>query len=113
MILARKLGALAKEATVFEKFKLITSSIWNFLRPLIVLFLSEIGPILAKAAAAAVRSAAEARADQPGIVKREYARSIIVADLQRQGIEIGANLTESAVNAAIEAAVLGLKAEGK
>lgn len=98
---------------MFDRLKLITSSVWGFLKPMIAVFLSAMGPVLAKSAAAAVRSVAESQPVAPGYVKRESARSIIVADLTRQGIEVGAQVTESAINAAIEAAVLGLKAEGK
>lgn len=96
-----------------NRFKLLFSSVWGFLKPLAAVFLSATGPILAKSAAAAVRSVEESKPAVPGHVKRESARQTIINDLKRQGIEVGAQVAESAVNAAIEAAVLGLQAEGK
>lgn len=107
LVLARKLSTL-KEAVMFEKLKLITSGVWNFLRPLIAVFLSSVGPILAEAAAAAVR--AQAGKSISNTAKRNNAYSMILVDLRSKGVEVGAQVTEAGVNAAIEAAVLGLKA---
>jgi hypothetical protein len=95
---------------MFEKLRLITSSTWSFLRPLIVIFLSKVGPVLAKAASAAV--AAQAQRAASGYEKRAGAFNQIESSLVSQGIAVGTDVTASMINAAIEVAVLKLKAEG-
>ena len=103
---------ILKEDTMLERLKLITSSLWGFLAPFVKIFLSAMGPALAKAALAAVMNTEKYYAGEPGATKRDEAYKMIVSDLTRQGIEIGAQVTGSMVNAAIEAAVQKLKAEG-
>ena len=61
---------------MFEKIKFLASSMWSFLRPLIKVFLSEIGPVLAQAATAAVQAAAVKAIN--GSEKREGAYSEIL-----------------------------------
>lgn len=94
------------------RFKLLLSSLWGFLQPFVAIFLSEIGPVLAHSATEAVKLAAANLANEPGAVKRGAAFDMIVADLRHQGIELGVQVSTSMINAAIEAAVLGLKAKG-
>lgn len=93
------------------RFKLLFSSLWAFLQPFVNVFLSEFGPVLAKSALAAVKITAANLATEPGAVKRENAYAMIVSDLKRQGIQLGAQITSSMINAALEAAVQKLKAD--
>lgn len=89
---------------MWERIKLIRSGVWNFLRPMIRVFLSEAGPILAKAAINAVTAAA-GMTTATGPEKRQAANSIMRQELYSQGITLG----ESIINLAIEAAVQKLK----
>ena len=92
---------------MWEKMKFLASGMWDFLRPLIRVFLSNIGPVLAAAATTAVQVAAvKAIANTE---KRDSAYKDILVELEKQGFKLGADFTESMVNAAIEAAVQGLK----
>jgi hypothetical protein len=111
MILARKIRRILKEPTMFERLKLITSSVWSFIAPFVRIFLSAVGPALAAAATKAVTAAAQYYAGDNGKTKRDAAYDMIVSDLRRQGVEIGKQVTTSMVNAAIEAAVQNLKAQ--
>lgn len=92
---------------MIERIKFLASGMWDFLRPLIRVFLSSIGPILAQAASAAVQ--VEAAKAISSAEKKDSAYSAIVVDLEKQGFKYGADFTASMVNAAIEAAVQGLK----
>lgn len=92
---------------MIERIKFLASGMWDFLRPLIRVFLSSIGPILAQAASAAVQVAAAKAISSTE--KKDSAYSAIVVDLEKQGFKYGADFTASMVNAAIEAAVQGLK----
>lgn len=113
--LALEKGArrILKEATMLERLKLITSSLWSFIAPFVRIFLSSAGPVLASAAMKAVQAAAHYYAGESGATKRDEAFKMIVSDLQRQGVEIGVQVTTSMINAAIEAAVAKLKAEAR
>jgi hypothetical protein len=95
---------------MLEKLKFITSSAWHFLRPLIAIFLTQVGPILAQAATAAV--ADQAGRAVAGYEKRAGAYTDIERQLLTAGIAVGTDVTSSMINAAIEAAVLKLKAGG-
>ena len=92
---------------MWEKMKFLASGMWDFLRPLIRIFLSKMGPVLAAAAKTAVQVAA-AKAISNAEKKDSAYKDILVA-LETQGFQMGADFTESMVNAAIEAAVQGLK----
>lgn len=98
--------------TFWQKVKIVCSSIWEFVEPFVKIFLTKAGPLLAAAATQAVTSAALQLTDAEGSNKKEYAFALIVEDLKRQGIVLGAEVSTSMVNAAIEAAVAKLKAEG-
>jgi len=91
---------------MWERIKLMMSSVWSFLLPFLKIFLSKIGPILADAAMQAV--AALATSDMSGSDKRDAAFKQIENTLKSKGIEVGA----SVINSAIEAAVQNLKASG-
>lgn len=94
-----------------NRFKLLFSSLWVFLQPFVNIFLSEFGPVLAKSALAAVKVTAANFAAEPGSVKREHAYALIVSDLKYQGIQLGAQVTSSMINAALEAAVQKVKSD--
>jgi len=86
-----------------DKIKFIMSQMWFFLLPFIKILLGQAGTALAKAAMSAVQAAAKGQmADEE---RRRLAFKTITVDLQRQGIE----MATSAINAAIEAAVLKMK----
>ena len=97
---------------MLERIKLFTSGLWDFLGPFVRIFLTKIGPALAKAALAAVIATEKYYAGETGTTKRDEAYKMIVSDLGRQGIEVGVQVTGSMVGAAIEAAVQKMKAEG-
>jgi hypothetical protein len=92
---------------MWEKIKFMASGMWDFLRPLIRVFLSAIGPVLAQAASTAVQVAATKAITSAE--KKDNAYSAIVVELEKQGFRYGADFSASMVNAAIEAAVQGLK----
>lgn len=85
--------------------KLAASSIGNFLLPFVKIFLSSLGPVVAKAAMAAVTTTAESLKGATGAEKRDAAYKLIVDELKQQGVTVA----ESMINAAIEAAVQKLK----
>lgn len=88
-----------------EKFKFIMSEMWDFLRPIIKFLMSESGKILAASAITAVKIVAENLSGATNTEKRDAAFRMITADLQTKGIQLGS----SAINMAIEAAVIKLK----
>ena len=92
---------------MWEKLKFLASGMWDFLRPLIRIFLSAMGPVLASAAKTAVQVAA-AKAISNTEKKNTAYKDILVA-LETQGFQMGADFTESTINAAIEAAVQGVE----
>lgn len=96
-----------------NRFRLFFSSLWGFLQPFVAIFLSKAGPLLASAAVAAVRAVGESMSGSSGSEKRDAAFAAIEADLKRQGVSIGAEVTASMINAAIEAAVQKVKADGR
>ncbi len=84
--------------------KAVFKGVGGFLLPFVKMFVSASGPVLAAAAHSAVR-AVEESAISGGDAKRKEAFRRIENDLKRQGIAIGADVTASMINAAIEAAV--------
>ncbi|WP_316347629.1 phage holin, LLH family [Desulfuromonas acetoxidans] len=92
-----------------SRFKLFFSSAWSFLKPFVSIFMSAAGPVLADAATKAVKATAQSLADGSGSDKRQAAYDLIVDDLKSQGVALGTTVTTSMINAAIEAAVQGLK----
>jgi hypothetical protein len=94
-----------------DKLKFIFSAISEFLWPFIKIFLSKFGPILATAALDAVKLVAENYSKDSSSDKQKTAHHLILQSLKSQGIAIGADITSSMINAAIEAAVQKLKSE--
>lgn len=94
---------------MWEKIKILTSSIWAFILPFVRQLMSAVGPILAQAAIAAVTNAAT-NAGASNAEKRDAAFNDIVTSLEAQGIKLGVDITTSLINAAIEVALQKLKA---
>lgn len=88
-----------------ERIKLFFSGIWDFLKPLIEIFLSEAGKLLAASAMQAVTTVAATMGEADGEAKRKAAFDMIVADLKKQGVTLGV----SVINAGIETAVQKLE----
>jgi len=94
---------------MWEKMKLMMHSIFDFCLPFLRQMAKDAGPILAKAALAAVKVVASNYQGATSDQKRDAAFQIIRADLQQQGIIIGVNIGTSLVNASIEMAVQKFK----
>jgi len=88
------------------KIQAISSSVWLFLRPLVVLLISESGKALA---ASAIRAVQEAQTDTTlsSAQKRGKAARTIKADMEAASYSVA----ESAINMALEMAVQKMKAE--
>lgn len=84
--------------------KLWLGKAYTFLKPSITLFISSAGQALASAAISAVATVAES-ALTGDKERRDAAFDLIVEDLKAKGINAGA----SAINLAIETAVVNLK----
>ena len=92
---------------MWEKLKIMGSSVWTFLLPFVRQMITQSGQILANVALQAVRDAM-ARGGT-GADKRMFAFDKIVEDLKKQGIEAGKDIGISLINAAIEIAVQRVK----
>ena len=84
--------------------KLYASKVWEFLLPIIKIFMSQIGPVLADIALQAVST--YSMADMTNDEKRQAAFSVIAEQLKKKGIEVGT----SVINTAIELAYQKIKA---
>jgi hypothetical protein len=93
-----------------NRLKLVFSWIWDFLKPFVAVLASAIGPVLAATAESAVKAVAEG-ALTGDKERRDAAFDLAVANLKTQGYQIGAQVTVSMVNTAIELAVQKLKAK--
>lgn len=96
---------------MWEKIKIIMSSIWEFVLPFLRQLMHQAGPVLAAAALSAVKVTASSLKDASGAEKRQAAFDAIVADLGKQGLQIGIDVSTSMINAAIEVALQKIKAE--
>jgi hypothetical protein len=96
---------------MWERIKIITSSVWQFALPFLRQLLTKAGPVLMTSALSAVKLVADNGLGQSGAEKRALAFHAISADLKAQGINLGVEVSTSLVNAAIELAVQKLKAE--
>lgn len=94
---------------MWEKMKLVASGIFDFCLPFLRQLAKDSGPILAKAALAAVKIVAENYRGASSSQKRDAALDIIRHDLKKQGIVIGIDIGTSLVNAAVEVAYQKLK----
>ena len=83
--------------------KLYASKVWEFLLPIIKIFMSQIGPALADIALQAVST--YSMADMTNDEKRQAAFSVIAEQLKKKGIEVGT----SVINTAIELAYQKIK----
>jgi len=90
-----------------DKVKFMLSEVFEFLRPFIVILLTEGGRILMKAAQEAVTTVALNMDGSTGAEKRDAAFGIIQQHLTTAGVP----MTTAVINSAIEAAVVRLKAE--
>jgi len=89
-----------------EKIKFIMSKLWWFLAPFIRQLMTGAGMLLADAAMMAVSSVQTSMSGADGAQKRQKAFDQIKTELSLNGIQLAANV----INAAIETAVLKLKA---
>jgi len=96
---------------MWERIKIVSSSIWVFVLPYLRMLLSKAGPILAAAALEAVKVVAANASGATDDQKRNLAFQAIGESLKTQGIAIGVDVSTALVNAAIETAVLKLKSE--
>ena len=83
--------------------KLYASKVWEFLLPIIKIFMSQIGPVLSDIALQAVST--YSMADMTNDEKRQASFSAIAEQLKKKGIEVGA----SVINTAIELAYQKIK----
>ena len=94
---------------MWDKIKLIAASIssdtWEFLKPLLKVYLTKAGKVLAIVALEAVKSVAASYGDKDGATKRKAAFDIVRDNLTKQGIEMGTSF----INAAIETAYIKYK----
>ena len=91
-----------------DKMKLFFSTVWDFIEPFVEILLTSAGQALAQSAMAAVTQVAKDPTLLTNDSKRNAALDMIRQDLINQGVAIGT----STINAALEAAVVHLKAKG-
>lgn len=91
---------------MLEKLKFLASSAWLFLLPFIKILLAQGGKLLMQAALEAVQ-ATSAMSQATGAQKRDAAFVIIKTRLASAGVELTANV----INSAIEAALLKIRDE--
>lgn len=96
---------------MWGKIKLIARSIgsdaWDFIKPLLKVYLTQAGKVLATEAKTAVLTIAATMGDADGSDKRQAAFDLVRGNLEEQGLAIGTAF----INAAIETAVVKLKSE--
>lgn len=85
---------------MWNKIKLIISSVYEFLKPVIDIFLSEIGPLLAQIAMEAVKIMANK--DISNSEKREAAFEHVKSELLSRGISIGSSIMYLAIEIAVQ-----------
>lgn len=96
---------------MWERIKFIIGGIGDFLWPLLKQFLVAAAPIVKAAALSAVTITINKYAGElaSNAEKHEDAYGMILNELQKQGLEIGKDFTESMIDTAIAAAVKQLK----
>ena len=94
---------LERGKIMFEKIKIVMSSIFNFLLPFVKMFLTASGKIVLELAMQAVKEMATT--GMPSGEKREEAFKLITVQLKDREIEVAAHV----INSAIEAAYAKLK----
>lgn len=88
-----------------DRLKFIMSGVWEFLKPIITVFLSDMGPLLIKATTAAVEEMANTT--MSGDEKRSAAFEAIQRTMLSEGFDVASHV----INATIETAVAKLKAD--
>jgi hypothetical protein len=83
---------------LWDEIRFLTSEAWDFLLPIIKIFMSKIGPVLMTSALKAVQVAASS--GLKGGEAQKVAYNEILKDLEAQGI----SAATSTINSAIEAA---------
>lgn len=97
----------------WEKFKILTNNIWEFIKPTVKWLGTRTGGIIMNAAFSACKQVAS----NPDIVKsgnlamRQAAFNIIVDTAKAQGKQLGVDFLEHQVNSVIELQVAKLKAK--
>lgn len=94
-----------------EKFKFIMSGLWSFLAPLIVALFTSVGQALVVSVAEAVKVGASLPAGTKSDDRYEAAFNFVKEDMANKNYILGTDFAVSLTNAAIEAAVVKLKAE--
>lgn len=94
--------------TLWQRIKFVSSEMGKWLWPFIKMYMSAFAPVVAAAATQAIAVVAEYGLTNDDDKKREAFR-LIEADLKRQGIVIGVQVTTNMVNGAIVAAVQNTK----
>lgn len=91
---------------MWDKIKFFLSDTWIFLKPFVMQMLSDSGRVLARSALQAVTAVARNMLGADNDAKRQAAFDMILQDMKTAGIDIAT----STINAALEAAVVKLKA---
>ena len=86
--------------TFWEKIKVLNSKVWAFLEPLVKLFLTTAGQILAEIALREVKSLM--LSDFTPAEKREQAYKRISTELMGRGIQLGASVIYAAIEIAVQ-----------
>jgi hypothetical protein len=100
--------------TIHEKFDAVFTSVWDFLAPIVKIFMSKGGDILKDTAMAVCGEIAKdpSLLASGGLEKRQLAFDRITSDLKAKAPDIAIGLASSVINLAIEAAVQKLKEQG-
>jgi hypothetical protein len=94
---------------MWDKIKVIMSSVWEFILPFAKQLMSKGGTLLAAAALEAVKTVANNGVGKSGAEKRDMAFNSIVENLKKEGLAVGTDISTSLVNAAIEVALQRVK----
>lgn len=87
--------------SIWEKIKAVTSSVWDFLQPIVKIFVTEAGKVLMQIAIDVVKSLATNR-DMSGSEKRDAAFKMISSELETKGIQVGVSITNLAIEMAYQ-----------
>lgn len=90
---------------MWEAIKLVTSNIWQFIKPFLVQFLTSSGRTVLQIALTAVINAQTSGGT--GAEKRQTATDAIIEELKKQGLNVGTSM----INSAIEVAVQKIKSD--
>lgn len=93
---------------MFDRIKFFLSEAWSFLQPFVKQLMTNAGKTLAIIALNTVKEVANTMGDADGEAKRAAAFASIKGQLKEAGLSLGTSM----INAAIEAAVIKMKAEG-